>query len=116
MNGATALAQVAQKLGVNTANVENIVFANPIIPGYAQENKVIGSIFGSQPHKVSKAVVGDRGVYVYSVNSFTEPAALSDVAKSKETLTQALSSQADGAVYQVLKENAKIKDLRAKFY
>ncbi|WP_245546776.1 peptidylprolyl isomerase [Pseudopedobacter saltans] len=116
LSGASNLAQVAQKLGVTTSSVENIVFANPIIPGYSQENIVVGSIFGSQPNKLSKAIVGDRGVYVYTVKSFIEPAAFTNAAKSKESLVQTMSSQADGAVFQVLKENAKIKDLRAKFY
>ena len=116
LTGASNLAQVAQKLGVSTSNVENIVFANPIIPGYSQENKVVGAIFGSQPNKISKSIVGDRGVYVYSVKAFTEPAPFTNAAKTKETLAQNLSTQADGAVFQVLKEKAKIKDLRAKFY
>lgn len=114
--GASNLAQVAQKLGVSTSNVENIVFANPIIPGYSQENKVVGAIFGSQLNKISKSIVGDRGVYVYSVKAFTEPAPFTNAAKTKETLAQNLSTQADGAVFQVLKEKSKIKDLRAKFY
>lgn len=116
LSGASGLAQVAQKLGVTTSNVENIVFANPIIPGYSQENKVIGAIFGSQLNKLSKSIAGDRGVYVYNVNGFTEPAAFTNAAKSKESLVQNMASQADGAVFQVLKEKAKIKDLRAKFY
>ncbi len=114
--GASNLAQVAQKLGGSTSNVENIVFANPIIPGYSQENKVVGAIFGSQLNKISKSIVGDRGVYVYSVKAFTEPAPFTNAAKTKETLAQNLSTQADGAVFQVLKEKSKIKDLRAKFY
>ncbi|MFD1629040.1 peptidylprolyl isomerase [Pseudopedobacter beijingensis] len=118
LNGATNIAQVAQKLNVTVNPVENIVFANPIIPGYSQENKVIGSIFGSQPNKVSKAIDGERGVYVYAVKGFTNPAAFTgaSVAKSKESLSQSLSSQAEGAVFEVLKEKAKIKDNRAKFY
>src|SRR5690606_38984142 len=37
LNGASTLDQVAQKLGKTAVNVENIVFANPIIPGVAQE-------------------------------------------------------------------------------
>src|SRR5690606_10760195 len=41
LNGASAIDQVAQKLGKSAVKVENIVFANPIIPGVAQEAKVV---------------------------------------------------------------------------
>src|SRR5690606_18460446 len=41
LNGATTIAQVGQKLGKPAVKVDNIVFANPIIPGVAQEAKVV---------------------------------------------------------------------------
>ena len=114
--GASSLALIAQKLGTSVVPVENVVFANPVIPGVAQENKVIGSIFGSQPNKLSKIVEGDRGIYIYTVKSFTNPPALSNVLKVKEQLELAISQQVDGAVFEVLRKKAKIKDDRAKFY
>lgn len=49
LQGASGIAQVAQKLGKSPVKVENIVFANPIIPGVAQENRVVGTVFGLQP-------------------------------------------------------------------
>lgn len=116
MSGASNLAQVAQKLNLTTENVENIVFANPIIPGYSQENKVVGAIFGSQPNKLSKPIEGERGVYLYSVKAFTEPAPFNTAAKVKETLVQNFAMQADGTAFEVLRKNAKVKDFRAKFY
>ncbi len=115
-SGATSLAQIAQKMGVQVTPVQNIVFANPVIPGVAQENKVIGSIFGSQPNKVSKPIEGDRGIYVYTVKSFTNPAPLANVLKVKEQMEQAIAQQVDAAVFEVLKLKAKVKDNRANFY
>ncbi len=116
LNGASGLAQVATKLGTQVVPIENVVFANPVIPGVAQENKVIGAIFGSQPNKLSKAIEGDRGVYVYTVKSFTNPPALTNVLKVKQQLEQALVQQVDQAVFDVLKKKANIKDNRVKFY
>ena len=116
LNGAASLAQVATKLGTPIVPVENVVFANPVIPGVAQENKVIGAIFGTQPNKLSKAIDGDRGVYVYTVKSFTNPPALTNVLKIKEQMEQTISQQVDQAVFEVLKKKADIKDNRAKFY
>jgi peptidyl-prolyl cis-trans isomerase D len=116
VSGASSLAQVAQKAGTQVIPVENVVFANPVIPGVAQENKVIGNIFGSQPNKVSKPIEGDRGIYVFTVKSFTNPAPLSNMLKVKEQLEQTLSQQVDGAVFDVLRKKANVKDFRGKFY
>ena len=116
VNGASSLAQVAQKAGTQVVPVENVVFANPVIPGVAQENLVIGSIFGSQPNKMSKPIEGDRGIYVYTVKSFTNTAPISNMLKIKEQLEQTLSQQVDGPVFDVLRKNADVKDFRSKFY
>ena len=115
-SGTTNLMEIAKKLGTQVIPVDNIVFANPIIPGVAQENKVIGSIFGSQPNKVSKPIEGDRGIYVYTVKSFTNPAPLANVLKVKQQMEQAIAQQVDAAVFEVLKQKAKVKDHRANFY
>ena len=114
--GTSNLAQLSQKLGTAVIPVENIVFANPMIPGVAQENKLIGSIFGSQPNKLSKVIDGERGVYVYTVKSFTNPSAPYNQLKVKQQLEQTLSQQVDGAVFEALRKMADIKDNRAKFY
>jgi peptidyl-prolyl cis-trans isomerase D len=114
--GTSNLAQLSQKLGAAVTPVENIVFANPVIPGVSQENKLIGSIFGSQPNKLSKVIEGDRGVYVYTVKSFTNPTAPYNQLKVKQQLEQTLSQQVDGAVFEALRKMSDIKDNRAKFY
>ncbi len=116
VTGASSLAQVAQKVGAQVTPVENIVFANPVIPGIAQENKVIGSIFGSQPNKLSKVIEGDRGIYVYTVKSFTSPAPLTNMLKIKNQMEQSINQQVDGSVFEVLREKADVKDYRVKFY
>ena len=115
-NGATNLVQLSQKLGKPVVPVQNVVFANPVIPGIAQENKVIGTMFGSQPNKLSKVIEGDRGVYVFTVKSFTNPPAFTNVLKVKEQVEQTLSQQVDAAVFDVLRKKSKVKDNRSKFY
>ncbi|OKS89507.1 hypothetical protein RG47T_4991 [Mucilaginibacter polytrichastri] len=114
-NGASSIDQVAQKAGATVVPVENIVFANPVLPGIAQENKLIGSIFGSQPNKVSKPIAGDHGVYVYVLNSFINPAPLTNAVTVKQQLGQAMLQRADNQVFDALKDKANVKDYRAKF-
>ncbi|EHQ27132.1 peptidylprolyl isomerase [Mucilaginibacter paludis] len=113
-NGSSTIDQVAQKSNTQVTPVQNIVFANPIVPGAGQENKLIGAIFGSQPNKVSKVIEGDRGVYVYVVDSFLNPAPLNNALRQKEQIGQILLQRAEGGILEALKNKANVKDYRAK--
>ena len=84
LNGSSALAQVAQKAGTQVLSVQNLVFANPVIPGASAEYKVVGTVFGSQPGKLSKPIEGQTAVYVFSVDNFIKPAPLANAA-ARET-------------------------------
>lgn len=116
LSGASNIDQVAQKLGKTAVPVQNMVFANPIIPGLAQENKVVGTVFGSQVNKLSKAIEGDKGVYVFTVEGFTNPAPLGNTFKQKETMMLGAGQRSLNAAFQALQEKSDIKDNRVKFY
>ncbi|MFD0793160.1 SurA N-terminal domain-containing protein [Mucilaginibacter litoreus] len=114
-NGASGIDQVAQKAGSKVVPLQNIVFANPVIPGATAEYKLIGSVFGSQPNKLSKPVIGQQGVYVYTVDSFINPAPLTNTVREKQQLSQAIAQRSAGQVLDALKDKANVKDYRAKF-
>jgi peptidyl-prolyl cis-trans isomerase D len=114
--GASSIDQVAQKVGKAATPVQNIVFSNPVIPGLAQENKVIGAVFGSQAGKLSQPIEGDKGVYVFRVDGFTNPAPMANTFKQKETMLLGVAQRAFGAAFSALQEKADIKDNRVKFY
>ncbi|RYY37145.1 MAG: peptidylprolyl isomerase [Sphingobacteriaceae bacterium] len=115
LNGSSNIAQVAQKAGSRVNPAQNIVFANPVIPGLGLEYKVIGSVFGSQPNKLSKPIEGQMGVYVFAVDGFVKPAALTNTVKEKEQIAQQLVQRSQGALFEALKDKANVKDYRAKF-
>jgi peptidyl-prolyl cis-trans isomerase D len=114
--GASSLDQVGQKLGKTATPVQNIVFSNPMIPGLAQENKVVGAVFGSQVGKLSKPIEGDKGVYVFTVDGFTNPAPMANTFKQKETMVTGIAQRLFGSAFQTLQEKIDIKDSRVKFY
>jgi peptidyl-prolyl cis-trans isomerase D len=114
-SGASSIEAAAQKAGVPVVPVQNIVFANPVIPGLAAEYKVVGTLFGSQLHKISKPIQGDHGVYIVSVDSFISPAPLTNAVREKQQLGQALLQRVDNLVFDALKDKANVKDYRAKF-
>ena len=114
--GSSSIEQVAQKIGKPVSPVQNVVFANPVIPGLSQENKLVGTIFGSQPGKLSKSVEGEYGVYVFVVNGFSNPAPLTNVFKQKVQVAQGIQQRAAGDAFKVLRDKSEIKDNRVKFF
>ena len=116
LEGSKSIEQVAQKAGRAVTPVQNIVFANPVIPGLSQENILVGTIFGSQPGKLSQPIEGDQGVYVFVVNGFSKPAPLTNAFKQKVQVSQGLAQRASGEAFKALRENSKIKDNRVKFF
>ncbi len=114
-NGASSIDQVAQKSGSKVVPVQNVVFANPVIPGLATEYKVVGTIFGSKPNKVSAPIEGDHGVYVFSVDNFINPAPLTNALREREQIGQALVQRSNSQLFDALKDKANVKDYRSKF-
>ncbi|MBC7567415.1 MAG: SurA N-terminal domain-containing protein [Pedobacter sp.] len=116
LSGAGNINQVGQKLGKPVMPIQNMVLANPVIPGAAQENKLVGTVFGSQPGKVSKAIVGEAGVYSFVVDGFINPAPLANTYKQKEAMMQLIAQRSLGSAFQALQDKSEIKDNRVKFY
>jgi len=115
LNGSSSIDQVAQKAGAKVNPIQNIVFANPVIPGTGPEYKLIGSVFGSQPNKLSKPVEGMQGVFVFSVDSFVNPAPATNLVREKEQIAQMMLQRSQSQIFDALKDKANVKDYRAKF-
>jgi len=113
-NGASSIDQIAQKAGAKVAPVQNIVFANPVIPGSSAEYKVIGTVFGLAVNKVSKPIAGQQGVYVVQVENFINPAPLTNAVREKEQIANTLLQRVEGSLFEALKDKDNVKDNRAK--
>ncbi len=114
--GAKSIDALAQKLSKTVTPVQNLVFANPILPGIAQENTLVGTVFGSKVGQLSKTIKGERGVYVFVVDGFTNPAPIGNTFKQKEGMLTSLGQRSLGAAFQALQDKVEIKDNRVKFY
>lgn len=113
--GSSTIDQVAQKLHLTAVPVQNVVFANPAIPGTAVEYKVVGAMFGSKPNQLSKPIEGDHGVYAFAVQNFINPAPLANAVRQREQVGQAVLQRAQGGILDALKDKGNVKDYRAKF-
>jgi len=114
-NGASSIDQVAQKAGGKVAPVQNIVFSNPVIPGVALEYKVVGTIFGAKPNKLSKPIEGEHGVYVFELDNFINPAGLNNAVRERAQIAQAITQRSQNLIFEALKDKANVKDYRSKF-
>jgi peptidyl-prolyl cis-trans isomerase D len=92
--------------------------ANPVIPGVALENKIIGTVFGLQPNTPSKVIEGNQGVYAVQVDSFVNPKELVDSERQQQQKQMLTSKEqrAWGSIFQALQSNADIDDNRIRFY
>ena len=115
VSGASSIDQVGQKAGSPVVPIQNIVFANPVIPGSSAEYKLIGTVFGSQPGKISAPVMGQSGVYVFTVDNFIKPAPLANALRQKQELGQAILQRSQQGILEALKDKANVKDYRVKF-
>jgi len=114
-SGGSNINTVAQKVGAQVTPIQNIVFANPVIPGSSAEYKVIGTVFGSQPGKLSAPVIGQTGVFVFVVDNFVKPAALLNAVRQKQQMGQAMLQRSQNDILEALKDKANVKDYRVKF-
>lgn len=118
ITGSSSIEQIAQKVEKNVQTVENVVLANPVIPGVALENAVVGTVFGLQPDKPSKAIEGRQGVYAVQVTGFVNPDALvgAELANQQKQMSTANTQRAWSAIFKALQDNAKVDDNRIRFY
>jgi len=114
--GASSIDQVAQKLGKSAVDVENVVLANPVIPGVSLENAVVGTIFGLQPNKPSKSIKGNQGVFVVQVKSFVNPAGTTDINAQKKQMLAGKAQRSWASIFRALQDKADIIDNRVKFF
>ncbi|WP_337042080.1 peptidylprolyl isomerase [Emticicia sp. 17c] len=120
LSGATgSLEQIAQKYGAGAIieSANGISLATGILTTPGVDPIAVGRIFSLQAGKRSKPFVGENGVFIVETTSVVNAPAIADYTQYK---TQALQrSNMFGASYlanQAIRENANIKDYRAKFF
>jgi len=107
---------IAKVNGTTVKSASAITMKNSTISGAGIERKVVGTAFGLEPNAVSKAIEGNKGVYVVKVLSKTPGQGLASYQglANQQSATQARKAQT--AVLNALKANAEIEDRRAVLY
>lgn len=110
------LESIAVSNGTRVKSANAVSLKSGSISGVGVEKKVVGAAFGLEEGKVSKAIVGDKGVYVVQVTGKTpaqELASYKGIA-NKEAATVVRGAQ--NKLIESLKEEADIVDRRADLY
>lgn len=118
LSGENSLDKVATKVEKTAISVENIVMANPVIPGISLEPAVVGTVFALQPNSPSKAIEGNQGVYAVEVLSFVNPEELagSQLTSQKLQLLNTRQQRSFNSIFNALQSEAEIDDNRIRFY
>ena len=107
---------IADNMNLPLEIKENILFSASAITGLGREPALLGTVGGMEVGDISKAVKGDQGVYVVSVDSRSEAPEQTNYRANASILNSSLSSRVDFEVFEALKEKAEIVDNRAKFF
>lgn len=110
-----SLEAVAQKLNLKVDTIQSLNFSAYSVPKVGFEPEIIGVATCFEKNKVSKPIKGNTGVYVIDIFNSTVGTETNE-ATEKERMTSMGQSRVDYQVYEALKEYAKIKDQRSKFF
>ncbi|NNE27627.1 MAG: hypothetical protein HKN09_12355 [Saprospiraceae bacterium] len=112
----TSLQDVANQFGVEVETASDVAMNNRFIPGMGNEPDVVGSAFALTPQSVSQPIVGNSGVYVVSPLSQQAAGAPSNIPFLQNSLSTTTQSQVNFMIIQNMKDRAKVKDDRYKFF
>jgi peptidyl-prolyl cis-trans isomerase D len=111
---ASTIDDVASKLGVSVSSVSPAInFNTTYIPSLRMpEYKLLGAVTSSPENKLSEAVAGESGVYLYLVTNIAE----NPQAQTPEAIRSRLGVNNYSTLYRVLYDKANIVDNRGRFY
>jgi peptidyl-prolyl cis-trans isomerase D len=118
--GTTDLAAIAAK--VKGATVEDTVlirFSSAFVQGVGNEPKLVGASFGVPVGKTSKAMAGERVVFMVQPKSVEEnvPEMEGDIELYKKQMQQMFISRLNfQSIFESISKKAKVEDTRYKFY
>lgn len=116
--GAGTLESIAQKYGagalVESAN--DLTLTSGLLTSAGADPTALGKAFGMKPGQKSKPFKGEGGVFIMETLKKTPAPAIADYAQYKNTALQMELQRSGYFVNEAIRDNAKVKDYRAKFF
>lgn len=110
------LSSLAQKVGSDVKQADNVSFNSYFIQGVGYEPALIGSVVTTPKDEISEPVKGTTGVYVFRVVGETETGSALSLEDQKQQIAQGYSYRVNFQPFNALRDKAEIEDNRARFY
>ncbi len=109
---------IAKKYGAGALveNAENLSLATGFLNVAGYDPLAMGKAFGLKAGQKSKPFAGENGVFIIELTEKEEAPVVADHSQQKSQLQQGVESRASYMANEVIRENANIKDNRARFY
>lgn len=116
MAGKTDLNALATELGISVQSASDMALSSMSIPGGFSDPEVIGRIFSVPNGQLSPPLKGDMAVYVANMTNLVAAGEMPENPEASKPLVDKVRNRAEYSVFNSLKEAAKIKDDRHKFF
>ena len=113
-----SLEELASVLNTQVQTATNVRFIARSFGGAGIEPVVIASAYSLDINEISDPITGNNGVYVISPTNINEPEEPDekDIMNERALIERNFATRVYYSAYEILKEIAKIDDLRANFY
>ena len=113
MKDASSVDQMAQQMGLNVVDGNDITFQTFMIPQVGMDPAFAGALTGMNPASVSKPVLGNIAVYGIEITDSQDKPVAVDFEKSR--LSTTAQNMAFRNAYTAFLDMCEIKDLRYRF-
>lgn len=116
--GATTVEEGAASLGISADQIidQRLNFAQPSVTGIGNEAEFVAMMSGMPLNEMFTSFAGDRAVFAGMVVERDAPVLQGDVTSLIDQNQQPMRTRLPSAMIDALEKDAKIKDMRAKFY
>ncbi len=110
------LTAIASAFDVPVDTVPNVTFANDFIQEIGGEPKVLGTVFTMEEGETSEPIIGASGVFVLKITEKAVPSAPLDLPAFRRQQTSSQRATVGNRLMTAIREEATIKDNRARYY
>lgn len=108
--------EIASAMNLQVQPVDNLTFKSAFIPGVGSEPELTAYAFTMEPNSVSKPIIGNRGVYVFVLDTKIDAPAVDDFKNEAMQQNQTIQRRVDVQAQEALIKDADITDNRLKFF
>ncbi|MDC6365576.1 MULTISPECIES: peptidylprolyl isomerase [Flavobacteriaceae] len=115
-NQGKTMEAIASDNNISLSSATSVGIKSPTIPGAGREPLVVGTAFALDKDQTSGLIEGETGVFMIKTTRKTEGPKLDNFSTYANNLKSSAANRVNTAVYNALKDDADIEDMRATFY